>query len=152
MAAVTICSDFGAQENKVCHCFHCLPHLYIFNIYIWIQWETFFSLQNYPPEKRNSPTDPCYFGKLQFLSYEGMCFYLLYLDQFLLYFYCLGNLSRKGWKSRLIWAVFTGYLMESQLFKREWENIESGDFPGGPVAKIPCSQCRGPRFYPWLGN
>ena len=21
--AVTICSDFGAQENKVCHCFHC---------------------------------------------------------------------------------------------------------------------------------
>ena len=22
MAAVTICSDFGAQENKVCHCFH----------------------------------------------------------------------------------------------------------------------------------
>ena len=25
MAAVTICSDFGAQENKVCHCFHCSP-------------------------------------------------------------------------------------------------------------------------------
>ena len=23
MAAVTICSDLGAQENKVCHCFHC---------------------------------------------------------------------------------------------------------------------------------
>ena len=22
MAAVTICSDFGAQESKVCHCFH----------------------------------------------------------------------------------------------------------------------------------
>ena len=25
MAAVTICSDFGTQENKVCHCFHCFP-------------------------------------------------------------------------------------------------------------------------------
>ena len=25
MAAVTICSDFGAQENKVCHCFHVSP-------------------------------------------------------------------------------------------------------------------------------
>ena len=25
MAAVTICSDFGAQENKVCHCFRCFP-------------------------------------------------------------------------------------------------------------------------------
>ena len=25
LVAVTICSDFGAQENKVCHCFHCFP-------------------------------------------------------------------------------------------------------------------------------
>ena len=25
MAAVTICSDFGVQKNKTCHCFHCLP-------------------------------------------------------------------------------------------------------------------------------
>ena len=25
MAAVTICSDFGAQENKICHCFHFFP-------------------------------------------------------------------------------------------------------------------------------
>ena len=25
MAAVTICSDFGAQENKVCHCLHYFP-------------------------------------------------------------------------------------------------------------------------------
>ena len=24
MATVTICSDFGAPQNKVCHCFHCL--------------------------------------------------------------------------------------------------------------------------------
>ena len=23
MAAITICSDFGAPQNKVCHCFHC---------------------------------------------------------------------------------------------------------------------------------
>ena len=25
MAGVTICSDFGAQENKICHCFHFFP-------------------------------------------------------------------------------------------------------------------------------
>ena len=25
MAAITICSDFGAQKDKVCHCFHCFP-------------------------------------------------------------------------------------------------------------------------------
>ena len=23
MATITICSDFGAPQNKVCHCFHC---------------------------------------------------------------------------------------------------------------------------------
>ena len=25
MAVVTIGPDFGVQENKVCHCFHCFP-------------------------------------------------------------------------------------------------------------------------------
>ena len=25
MAAITICSDFGTQENKTCHCFHFFP-------------------------------------------------------------------------------------------------------------------------------
>ena len=25
MAAVTICSDFGATQNKVCHSSHCFP-------------------------------------------------------------------------------------------------------------------------------
>ena len=25
MGIVTICSDFGAQEKKVCHCLHCFP-------------------------------------------------------------------------------------------------------------------------------
>ena len=30
--------------------------------------------------------------------------------------------------------------------------IRSGDFPGGPVAKTPCSQCWGPGFSPWSGN
>ena len=25
MAAITICIDFGAPKNEVCHCFHCFP-------------------------------------------------------------------------------------------------------------------------------
>ena len=25
ITAVIICSDFGAPQNKVCHCFHCFP-------------------------------------------------------------------------------------------------------------------------------
>ena len=31
--------------------------------------------------------------------------------------------------------------------KKQW-----WDFPGGPAAKTPCSQCRGPWFDPWSGN
>ena len=31
-------------------------------------------------------------------------------------------------------------------------NVQTEDFPGGPVAKTPCYQCRGPGFDPWLGN
>ena len=27
MATVSVCSDFGTQENKVCHCFHCFPQI-----------------------------------------------------------------------------------------------------------------------------
>ena len=27
MAAIAICSDFGAQKNKVSHCFHCCPSI-----------------------------------------------------------------------------------------------------------------------------
>ena len=32
------------------------------------------------------------------------------------------------------------------------QNLDTWDFPGGPVAKTLCSQCSGPRFDPWLGN
>ena len=32
------------------------------------------------------------------------------------------------------------------------QNRLSVDFPGAPVAKMLCSQCRGPRFDPWSGN
>ena len=32
------------------------------------------------------------------------------------------------------------------------EGTEKRDFPGGPVAKTPLSQCRGPGFDPLSGN
>ena len=42
MAAVTICCDFGAQENKVCHCFHCFPTIWDEvmgpDAKIWVFW------------------------------------------------------------------------------------------------------------------
>ena len=31
-------------------------------------------------------------------------------------------------------------------------SLRFGDVPGGPVTKVPCSQCRGPGFDHWFGN
>ena len=37
------------------------------------------------------------------------------------------------------------------LRKKENLNLKN-HFPGGPMAKTPHSQCRGPRFNPWSEN
>ena len=38
-------------------------------------------------------------------------------------------------------------------FKREsYSKTPDRDFPGGPVVKTPCFQCRGRGFDPWSGN
>ena len=42
MAAITTCSIFGAQENKVCHCFHIFPHLFAVKWWDWMPWFSFF--------------------------------------------------------------------------------------------------------------
>ena len=42
MAKVIICSDFEAQENKVCHCFHCFPHLSAMKCWDWMLWSQVF--------------------------------------------------------------------------------------------------------------
>ena len=44
------------------------------------------------------------------------------------------------------------HIKKISLNNREETRTRVGDFPGGPVAKTPGSQCRGPRFNPWLGN
>ena len=49
---------------------------------------------------------------------------------------------------RLSWiSGWTLHAITSILIRRRQR-----DFPGGPVVKTPCSQCRGPRFDPWSGN
>ena len=42
MAAVTICNDSGAQENKVCHCFHCFPIYLPWSEVVDISWAILF--------------------------------------------------------------------------------------------------------------
>ena len=38
MTAVTIHSDLGAKENKVCHSFHFFPHLFTMKWWDWMPW------------------------------------------------------------------------------------------------------------------
>ena len=38
MAAVTVISDFGAQENEVCHCFHFFPYVFAMKWRDWMPW------------------------------------------------------------------------------------------------------------------
>ena len=42
MAAATIHSDFGAQENKICHCFHFFTIYFPWSNGNWMLWSSFF--------------------------------------------------------------------------------------------------------------
>ena len=44
MAAVTICSDFGAPQNKVSHCFHC-SHLFAVKWWDQMPWSSFSAIR-----------------------------------------------------------------------------------------------------------
>ena len=48
MAAVTVNSDFGDQENKVCHCFHCFPIYMSWSDGIWCHDLSFLNLSFKP--------------------------------------------------------------------------------------------------------
>lgn len=44
------------------------------------------------------------------------------------------------------------YLGSLTVFLKSHHKTNCWSFPGGPVAKTSCSQCRGPRFYPYSGK
>ena len=44
---MTICSDFGAQKNKVSHCFHCLPIYFPWSVWITINCGKFWKRWKY---------------------------------------------------------------------------------------------------------
>ena len=69
---------------------------------------------------------------------------------------CLENpMDREAW-----WATVRRAAESQTRQKRlrmhtrmlQFKKRKEGGFPGGPVAKTPCSECRRPRFDPWLDN
>ena len=43
-------------------------------------------------------------------------------------------------------------LLHLSYLKTLHQKLGVWDFPGGPMIKAPCSQCRGPSFHPWSGK
>ena len=52
MAAVTICSDFGAQESKVSHCLHCFP--------VYLPGGNGTALSSFPCSAASWPSPACF--------------------------------------------------------------------------------------------
>ena len=44
MTVVTVCSDFEAQEYKICHCFHFFSLLFVMKWWNWMPWSLFVCL------------------------------------------------------------------------------------------------------------
>jgi len=82
MAEVTIHSDFGAQENKTCHCFHCFPFIFFFfphevmglNAKILGFW-----MLSFKPDVFHSPLSPSSIGSLACLHFQPLEWYYLHI-------------------------------------------------------------------------
>ena len=94
--AVTICSDFGALENKICHCFHFVPiylpwsdRIECHDVMPWILW-----MLNFKPafSLYSSPSSigslvPLHFLPLEWYHlYIWSCWYFLWQSWFSLWF------------------------------------------------------------------
>ena len=104
MAAITICSDFGALKNKVWHCFHCFP--------FYLPWSdgTKFNDHNFlNPEFQAS------FFTLLSLSSRGSLasLHFLSLEWYHVQIWVCWCFSRKSWFQLVIHISWHFYMMYS---------------------------------------
>ena len=84
MAAVTICSDIGAPQNKVCHCFHCFPFylpwsdMEIMILVFWmVSFKPAFSLSSFTLIKRLFSSSSLYTIRVVSSAYLRLLIFLL---------------------------------------------------------------------------
>ena len=63
----------------------------------------------------------------------------------------ISHISEDG-MGKEAWVESGGERRERKMILGDCEIHRKWNFPGGPMAKTPRSQCRGPRFNPWLAN
>ena len=68
MAAVSIHSHFGAQEHKLCHCFHCFPISLLWSGWTKMPWSLFFECWVFK-QLFHSPLSPSSRGSLVPLTF-----------------------------------------------------------------------------------
>ena len=117
MTAVTICSDFGAQENKTCHHFHCFP------IYLpWSDGTRCHDILEINPE---------YSLEGLILTLKFQCFgHLMQVTDYLEKTLKLGKIEGKRWsrQQRMRWLVCFTDSIDMSLSKlwRRWMTEKSG--------------------------
>ena len=113
MAAVTICSDFGAQKSKVCHCFHCfsiyLPWSNGTDAMIFVFWILSFNKLGV------TAITIIYFIRLKLLIHDlpGSCYALFNWSYTFLFFWnkCIFKFSGFVWKFLFMQNWITRFLI-----------------------------------------
>ena len=118
MAAVTICSDFGAQKNKVWHCFHCFP--------IYFPWSDGTGYVTKPVHLKweiNFWRTP-FSGNKNSLEFRNKIFPGIEQDlAHFIYIYWKGKLRRKRlWVFIKIFMI-SNFLLYSLSYHRSWFQI-----------------------------
>ena len=129
MAAVTICSDFGAQKNKVWHCFHCFPIYFPWSdgpdamtFVFWIlSFKPTFSLSSFTFIKRLLSSSSLSAIRVVSSTYLRLLIFLLAiwipamdLPKFTFYFTCLFPATTRGFPGGSDWGNLPE-IWESQI-------------------------------------
>ena len=85
MAAVIVCSDFGAQENKICHCFHFFPFYLLWSdgldatvlVFWMLSFKPAFSLSSFTFIKKLFSSSFLSAIRVVSSAYPGLCIFLL---------------------------------------------------------------------------
>ena len=111
MAAITICSDFGAQENKICHCFCFFPSIChegmgpdtIILLFWMLSFKPVFSLSYFTLIKR-------------FSSSSSLSAIRMVVSAFLRLFICLPAVVIPAWDSSILalHMMYSAYKLNKQ--------------------------------------
>ena len=135
MAAVTICSDFGAPQNKVSHCFHCFP-IYLHEVMgldamILVFWMLSFK----------STFSPSFFTFIMRLFSSILSAIRVVLSPYLRLLIFLPAILIPAWASSSLafHMMYSAYKLNKQVVNNT--QLWCTPFPVWNQSVVPCSNC-----------